>query len=252
MTQGIVQRVGDAAWRNVNVVVPPLPVLAAPTVLWAYLGGSLAASQNMIAGSPAITEVGTPEYPTLTVGNIVRVGPLNATQLAKGYLDTHLPDDSKSFTLVFSARINGMAGLAEPLSVGQVGGNNFGINVNLGVAQGGLGCSLNGNGISRLLPVVNAYKMKTYVITYDDPTFTQSIYNITDGTSDTFTGSSFTRALSNNGTFTIGFNPLHPVGILNPSDVAMVGKISGSVNPTQAQQIGANVRATLAMASLPA
>jgi len=253
MTQGAIQKFTDATWRTANIVIPPLPVLAAPTPLWAYLGGSLALSQNMMAGAPAITEVGTPEYPTQTVGNVIRAGPTTgALPYGRGYLDTHLTDDTKSFTLAFAARCNYMSGIAQPLGCGNTGGNGFNLNVSLGVAQGGLRCTINGNGINLLLPVVNSYKIKTYVITYDDPTFTMNIYNVSDGTTISATGTSFTRAQSNVGTFTIGFNPLATVGNVNPSDVAMVGKISGSVTPTQAQAIGANIRATLALTGMVA
>jgi len=257
VTQGIAQKFTDAAWRSANIVIPPLPVLSVPTTLWAYLGTSLAASQNMVAGAPPIIEVGTPEYPTLPIGNVIRAGPTTSSlPYGKGYLDTQVPDESKSFTLVFAARENGIgAGAAVPLACGKVGNAGGTIRVLLGFAAGGGGglqCAIVGPNLAPVLPVANYYRLKTYLITYDDPTFTMSIYDLTDGTSITATGSSFTRSQSTNSSFTVGLMPVNTVGTGSASDVAMVGKISGSVNATQAAQIGANVRATLALTGLMA
>lgn len=247
--QGIVQKLGDAAWASRNIVIPPLPVLSAPTTLWAYLGGSLAQSQNMVAGAPAITvAAGTPYFPV--PGNCVSVGPTSSSLPGAGYLDTGVRDDTASFTLVFVARVNAQTGIAAPLCNSDPGSSNRGIRAHLQSTPPGVTCSINGPAINRTLSVPNPTPFKLYTITYDDPTFTQDIRNHTDGTTDHFVGSSFARQLAPSTNFLIGYNAAFTTGIASPSDVAMVGKISGSVNATQAGQIAANVRATLALTGM--
>jgi len=250
--QGLVTKVSGAAYRAANIAIPPLPVLSVPTTLWAYLGTDLASSQNMIPGAPPITAVGSPAF--LPNGNFISVGPTTSTLHGAGYLDTGVPDDSQSFTLVAVCRANGTSGSMIPLGNNDPGGSGFGISWQLQTAAApGCVCSINGPAINLKLPAVSAAEQtffKTYLVSYDDPTFTMDIYNLTDGTTVRQVGSSFARSRSATGTFLIGWNQRFTTGVANPADVAMVGKISGSVTAAQAQAIGANIRATEALTGM--
>jgi len=249
--QGLVTKFGDAVWRPQNSAIPPLPTLAFPTTLWAYLGESLARSQNMVAGAPAVTAVGSPAFPP--TNNFVSVGPTSATVRGNGYLDTGVPDDTRSFTVVFAARMNSTGGQGAPIANNDPIGSGFGINVQFisGVTPGPQ-CSINGPAIALKVPATSPGDQtwfKLYLFAYDDPSFTMAGYNLTDGTNVQQVGSSFARNLSTTGTFWTGTNQRFTTA-LGVLDVAFIGKLSGMVNATQAQAIGANIRAHLALIGL--
>jgi len=248
--QGVVQKFGDAAWRTTNIAIPPLPALSVPTTLWAYLGGSLAQSQNMVAGAPPITVVaGTPYWPV--PGNCVSVGPTSSTLPGGGYLDTGVRDDSSSFTIFLVCRLNAVTGVSKPLENSDPGAGNRGIAISIQQnPTPGLNCVTNGNGINRTLGFPNVTTFKLFGITYDDPTFTMDMWDFTSGTTDHFVGTSFARQLAPSTTFWIGANQAVNTGLANPSDVAFVGKSSGSVNATQAQAIAANIRSHMALTGM--
>ena len=252
--QGIVTKVPGASFRSGNIVIPPLPVLSVPTTLWAYLGESLELSQNMVPNSPPIVAVGTPAFPPTR--NFVSVGPTTSTIHGAGYLDTGVRDDSKSFTIIATCRLNGISGSSAPLGNNDPTGvgSGFGISWQLQSASpAGCACAINGPAINLKLPAASVGEQtwfKIYLASYDDPTFTMTIYNLTDNTSIQQIGSSFTRGQSTQGTFWCGYNQRLTTGIANPSDVAFIGKISGSVTAAQAQAIGANIRATHALTGL--
>jgi hypothetical protein len=248
--QGIVQKFADATWRAGNVAIPPVPILSVPTTLWAYFGGSLAQSQNMVAGAPPIISVGNPAFPPN--GNFASVGPTTSTLHGNGYLDTGVLDDSQSFTLVVVARKNALSGVAVPLSNNDPAGSSFGILTNIQSTPPGFRCNVNGPAINLTLPAStdgDQTWFKIYIVTYDDPTYTMVIWNMTDGTSAALTGATASR-LRSPSTFWAGYNQRFTTGVANPSDVAFVGKISGSINATQAQAIAANIRATLALTGM--
>lgn len=249
--QGIVTKFVEATWLSRNVAIPPLPVLAVPTTLWAYLGGSLAQSQNMVAGAPPIVVGGgIPAFPP--TGNFATLGLPTATTVGNGYLDTGVLDDTKSFTLITVARKNYTSGVVLPLNNNDPGGSGFGIYLCLQSTPPGIRCSINGPSINLLLSApadADQTWFKIYVVSYDDPTFTMNIYNLTDNLTVQQIGGAFTRA-SSPATFWIGLNQRNTVGVGNPGDVAFVGKISGSITLTQAQQIAANIRATLALTGM--
>lgn len=250
--QGQLIKFGADAWRTPNIVIPPLPVFAQPTPLWAYLGESLAKSQNMIAGAPAITEVGTPAYPPV-INNFVSVGPTTATTRGAGYLDTHLTDDSKSFTLVTVARMSGASGNYSPLCNSDPAGSGFGVRWYFQSGPPyGITLALNAAVITLTLPVPQGDIMnfKLYIASYDDTSFVANQWNMTDSTTVTQTGVG-TRALAGvTGTFTIGYNVRNNTGMVNPLDVAFAGKINQAVTLAQAQAIAANVKATLALTGM--
>ena len=101
---GLAEQLTGATFSAGNILLPGLPTLpgGATTAVWIYAGGSLALSQNVIGGAPAVVQLGAPVYqPAYISGCLGGASPVG--------LDTGIKDDNKTITLFYAARHIGAA-----------------------------------------------------------------------------------------------------------------------------------------------
>lgn len=225
-----IQIVG-ATFAPENIQIPSLPSIGT-TVLWSYLGVDLAHSQNVIAGSPTFTIVGTPVY-TANYASLTQAN----------YINTGLLDDSKTFTLMFATKLAG-SGNGRPMILQDTATSN-GISNTQGNTT--LIGQVFGNTLSVTMPLTAPTIFKLFAMSYNDTGTRMDLYNLTDNTTlgANGTGTSRTSATAA-ARLLLGADIFQPATI--GTDMAFCAKINGAAwTQAQCQQAASNIRPVLSV-----
>lgn len=228
---GLAIQIAGVIFQAPNILFPGLPNVG-NTALWAYLGGDLPSSQNMMPGAPAITAVGSPTF-----------GPGTVRLSATAYLDTGLLDTVKSFTLLMAAKIAASTGTCNPISFSQASQGVYAYWSN----ANGMTVSTVGSAVSITnFAIANAVaNYKLLAIAYDDTQTRLDLYNLTDGTMTGGTGNHLTRTLASTAHVLLGQRT--ESAPTTATDMAFMGKVDGAAwTLAQCQQAAVNIRAVLA------
>lgn len=223
--------------RSVARVPPPISGL----VLWSFLGGSLAQSQNLV-GTP-LTNIGSgPIYPP--PGNYAKM------THATGALQLAVADVAGSFTLMTVTRViepNGYGVAISNYATGPNQGADFAINntagINPFVAGGGLV-------FAPSMPLKlkrGLMSWKFLAIAYQSGV-DGTIYDLTEGTSQTATAAGSNRTLSAQ-PWQLGQNPAG-TNIATEVDLAFAGIARSYLDATAIGRAYQSVRESLALTGM--
>jgi len=238
---------------NTNVIAAPASfthsVMRSPpatlnAVLWAFLGGGLAKSQNLVG--PALTNIGAgPHYPP--AGNYA------AFTNSSNALECPVADQAGDFTVLCVARIQESTGLCSCVSNFYNSPSNMGFDLYLGNAQG-LNVFLAAGGLnwgSNPMPMPiphGAIPFKFYALARQASTGA-TLYDKTDGISQVATGTSG-KALSTRN-WQLGQNPAGTNNTGNV-DLAFAGICYSYLDATAMEWAYQSVRQTLLLRGIKA
>jgi hypothetical protein len=240
MSGNVTTLAGTSFTRSVMRVPPTV----SRPVLWAFIGTSLAASPNLIAGQPQLVNVGTgPLWPP--PGNYARL-----TYATAGLLFP-VSDVAGSVSVMFVARTIDSTGLCSGISNFNTSPNQ-GFDSYLGNSTAGGGFSIYNPGVSGLTNMAQprgSMEFKFYAAVFTAGTGTVA-YNQTDGLSQSWPGTG-TRTVSAS-QWLLGDSPVGSALSHRGTnmDMAFAAICQGALDATTVANVYQSVRETLALTGM--